>query len=72
MAREPDTLERKCSRFRNGQQAQAKNTEELSKTIRRLNNATKPLEAEIKHTEDDIRKVHKTYRHSSRKKRRSA
>jgi hypothetical protein len=72
MERKPGTLEMKRSRLLDWQQAQARNTEALLETTRRLNHAVEALEIEIKKTGEDIRKAHKTYKHSGTKKPRSA
>jgi hypothetical protein len=68
MERKPGTFEMKRSRLLSWSQAQARNTEELLETTRRLNHAVGALEIEVNKTGEDIRKAHKTYEHSSRKK----
>ena len=68
MQEKADTFNVKRSRLLGRQLEQVRNTEALLETARRLNHTVEALEIEIKKTETDIHKVHKTYHRSKKKK----
>ena len=68
---EVGTFGMKRSRLLRWQRARTRSSGKLLEAARKLCHAAETLEIEIRQTEEDIRKVHRAYEGSSRKKRRS-